>query len=138
MKAKKRPPPLGSYPEQGGNPQGKSGVFHFTLLFFFSSTSRWARSSPRVGFSIRGFETEGEKDFETGGLHDENRRRSQKRKSGMPRTERSGNIRLNELIIGTRGALNQLSLHLFVFRTETGLTLEGHGTKTMLEISYSL
>ena len=55
-------------PRAGGQPSGEVGVFHFMLLFFFYSTSRRARSSPRVGFAIRGSETEGEKDFEIGGF----------------------------------------------------------------------
>ena len=38
------------------------------LLFFFSSTSWRAQISPRVGFAIRGSETEGEEDLETGGF----------------------------------------------------------------------
>ena len=38
------------------------------LLFFFANTSRQARSSPRVGFAIRGSETEGDEDLETGGF----------------------------------------------------------------------
>ena len=38
------------------------------LLFFFSSTSRWDRSSPRVGLSIRGSEIEGEEDLGKGGF----------------------------------------------------------------------
>ena len=38
------------------------------LLFLFANTSRQARSSPRVGFTIRGSETEEEEDLETGGI----------------------------------------------------------------------
>ena len=38
------------------------------LLFFFVSTSMRDQSSPRVGFAIRGSETEGEEDLEIGGL----------------------------------------------------------------------
>ena len=41
------------------------------LLFFFANTSRRARSSPCVGFAIRGSETEGEEDLETGGFKKE-------------------------------------------------------------------
>ena len=37
------------------------------LLFFFASTSRRARSSPRVGFVIRGSKAKDEEDFETRG-----------------------------------------------------------------------
>ena len=52
--------------------QGQSsrelGGFRFTLLFFFTSTSRRDRSSPRVGIAIRGSETEGEEDLGTGGF----------------------------------------------------------------------
>ena len=62
---KKSPLLLGSYPEQTS---GEVGVFRFTLLFFFVSTSRRARSFPRVGSAIRGSETEGEEEFETGGF----------------------------------------------------------------------
>ena len=53
-------------------------------------------------------------------LHDGKGRRSQERKSGRPRSGRSGDIRPDELGIGTRGTLSQLPLHLFVFRTEIG------------------
>ena len=38
------------------------------LLFFFASTSRWDRSSPCVGFAVRGSETEGEEDLGRGGF----------------------------------------------------------------------
>ena len=55
-------------PRVGGQPSGEIGGFRFTLLFFFTSTSRRDRSSPRVGFVIRGYETEGEEDLGTGGF----------------------------------------------------------------------
>ena len=55
-------------PRAGGQPSGEVGGFLFTLLFFFSSTSRRAQSSLCVGFAIRGSETEGEKDLETRGF----------------------------------------------------------------------
>ena len=55
-------------PRAGGQPSGELGGFCFTLLFFFARTSKWDRSSPRVGFAIRGYETEGEEDLEIGGL----------------------------------------------------------------------
>ena len=55
-------------PRAGGQPSGEAGVFYFMLLLFFASTYRRARSSPRVGFAIRGSKTEGEEDFETGGF----------------------------------------------------------------------
>ena len=35
------------------------------LLFFFTSTSRRDRSSPRVGFEVRGSETDREEDLRT-------------------------------------------------------------------------
>ena len=35
------------------------------LLFFFARTSRRDRSSPRVGFEVRGSETDGEEDLGT-------------------------------------------------------------------------
>ena len=38
------------------------------LLFFFVSTSKRDQISPRVGFVIRGSETEGEEDLGTGGF----------------------------------------------------------------------
>ena len=38
------------------------------LLFFFASTSRRDRISPRVGFAIRGSKTEGGEDLGTGGF----------------------------------------------------------------------
>ena len=52
-------------PRSGGRPSGEVGGFRFTLLIFFANTSRRARSSPCVGFAIRGSETEGEEDLET-------------------------------------------------------------------------
>ena len=55
-------------PRAGGQPFGEVGGFRFTILFFFSNTSKRARSSPRVGFEIRGSETEGEEDLETRGF----------------------------------------------------------------------
>ena len=52
-------------PQVGGQPSGKVGGFYFTLLFFFfANTSRRARSSPRVGFTIRGSEIEEDEDLE--------------------------------------------------------------------------
>ena len=108
-------------PRAGGKPSREVGGFHFTLLFFFASTSRRARSSPHVGFAIRGSEIEGEEDLETKGFIKEKGRRSQERKSGQPRTGWSGDIRPDELGIGTQGILSQLPLHLFVFRTEIGM-----------------
>ena len=55
-------------PRAGGQPFREVGGFRFTLLFFFASTSRRARSSSIVGFSITGSETEGKEDLETGGF----------------------------------------------------------------------
>ena len=55
-------------PQAGGQPYGEVGGFCFTLLFFFASTSWRAQISPRVGFAIRGSETEGEEDTETRGF----------------------------------------------------------------------
>ena len=43
-------------------------VYGFTLRFFFASTSRRDRSSPRVGFAVRGSKTESEEDLGTGGF----------------------------------------------------------------------
>ena len=50
----------------GGQPSGELIGFRFTLLFFFASTSRWDRSSPWVGFAVRGSETDGEEDLGKG------------------------------------------------------------------------
>ena len=55
-------------PRTGGQPSGELGGFRFTLLFFFASTSKLDRSSPHVGFVIRGSETEGEEDLGTKGF----------------------------------------------------------------------
>ena len=55
-------------PQVGGKPSREVGGFRFALLFFFPSTSRWARSFPYVGFTIRGSEREGEEDLEIGGF----------------------------------------------------------------------
>ena len=55
-------------PRARGQPSYELGGFRFTLLFFFSITSRRDRSSPRVGFAIRGSETEGEEDLGTEGF----------------------------------------------------------------------
>ena len=52
-------------PRAGGQPSGELGGFHFMLLFFFASTSRRDQSSPRVGFEVRGSETDGEEDLGT-------------------------------------------------------------------------
>ena len=61
-------PTFGILPRVGGHPSGELGGFHFTLLFFFASTSRRDQSSPHVGFLIRGSETEGEEDLGTKGF----------------------------------------------------------------------
>ena len=53
-------------------------------------------------------------------LHKGKGRRSQERKLGRPRIGRSEDIRPDELGIGTRGASDQLPLHLLIFRTEIG------------------
>ena len=55
-------------PRAWGQPSGKLRGFRFTLLFFFTNTSRRDQSFPRVGFAIRGSETKGEEDLETGGF----------------------------------------------------------------------
>ena len=55
-------------PREGGKPSGELGYFLFMLLFFFASTSKRDRSSPHVGFAIRGSETEGDEDLEIGGF----------------------------------------------------------------------
>ena len=54
-------------PWAGEQPSGEAGVFRFTLLFFFASTSKRARSSPRVGFVIRGSKAEDEEGLEKRG-----------------------------------------------------------------------
>ena len=55
-------------PRAEGQPSGELEGFRFTLLFLFASTSKRDRSSPRVGFAIRGSKTEGEEDLGTGGF----------------------------------------------------------------------
>ena len=68
-------------PREGGEPSGEVRGFRFTLIFFFSSTSRRAQSSSYVGFTIKGSETEGEEDLETGGFMME---REEDLKKGSP------------------------------------------------------
>ena len=67
-KGEEEAPTFRILPRAGGQPSGKLGGFCFTLLFFFASTSKRDRSSPRVGFTKRGSEIEGEEDLETGGF----------------------------------------------------------------------
>ena len=60
-------PAFKTIPRAGGQPSGEAWDFRFTLLFFLVSTSRRARSSPRVGFEVKGSNIEDEEDLETGG-----------------------------------------------------------------------
>ena len=65
---KEEAPTFKILPRVVGQPCSELGGFRFMLLFFFASTSGWDRSSPRVGFTIRGSKTEGEEDLGTEGF----------------------------------------------------------------------
>ena len=73
-----------------------------------------------VGFAIRGSKIEGEKDLETGGFMT---KRGEDLRKGSRAGLASDGLEISkpdELGIGTRGAPDQLPLHLLIFRTEIG------------------
>ena len=106
-------------PRAGEQPSGELGGFRFTLLFFFASTSRRDRSSPRVGFAVRGSETDGEEDLGTGRFMTE---RGEDLRKGSRAGLAPDDLRISDLMvrISSRGALHQLPLHLLFLRTEIG------------------